>query len=111
MRYFRFHVCFRDDACRCFNSAFFIFYPTGPGDGDSDKFIAYFPHPRCYPNYTEQFHRRLFFIHDSVPVEFIHAHLAHWVINLAHRTSFDSIEINELFTRSGTQDIRAYAAI
>ncbi|KAM5541503.1 hypothetical protein V8D89_004693 [Ganoderma adspersum] len=100
-------VLLRDDVKRCFDSAFFVFYPTG----DSDRFMAYFVHPGGYPDYTEQFHRRLVSIDDSVPVEFIYARFAYTVINLGRCSAlFDSIEVNDVVKKVMDQKTSANAA-
>ena len=69
-------ILLRDDVHRCFESGCFVFHPAG----DGDKFMAYFVDPGGYPDYAEQFHRRLASIHDCVPVEFIYARFAHAII-------------------------------
>ncbi|KAI1784566.1 hypothetical protein LXA43DRAFT_1041611 [Ganoderma leucocontextum] len=77
-------VLLRDDVHRCLGSDMFVFYPAG----DGDSFMAYFVNAGGYPDYTEQFHRRLVSINDSVAVEFIYARFAYAVIKLLRSISF-----------------------
>ena len=100
-------ILMRDDVRRCFDSSFFVLYPTG----DGDTFMAYFLHPGGYPDYTEHFHRRLVSIHDSVPVEFIYARFAYAVINLGCRSaSFDTVEVSDVVKKIVDQKTSTDAA-
>ncbi|KAI1784575.1 hypothetical protein LXA43DRAFT_208173 [Ganoderma leucocontextum] len=85
-------VLLRDDVHRCLDAGAFVFYPVR----DSDQFMAYFVDYGCWPDYTEQFHRRLATIHPSVAVEFLYARFAYTVINLYRpNVFFDSVPDND----------------